>query len=83
MVVEIGRSKVVGDMSLLRALLLVGPLQSPEVAQSIMGEERDSSKRWNQTFPGNRCIFGCPGRPSISEWINRWRGQSPYELTTS
>lgn len=37
MVVEIGRSKDVGEMSLLRALLLMGPLQSPEVAQSIMG----------------------------------------------
>lgn len=83
MVVEIGRSKDVGEMSLLRALLLMGPLQSPEVAQSIMREERDLSKRWNQTFPGNRCVLGCLGSPSISEWINRWRGQSPYELTTS
>lgn len=47
MVVEIGRSKDVGEMSLLRALLLMRPLQSPEVAQSIMREERDLSKRWN------------------------------------
>lgn len=76
-------SKVVGEMSLLRALLLMGPLQSPGVAQSIMGEERDLSKRWNQTFPGNRCTLSGALVAHQSEWINRWRGQSPYELTTS
>lgn len=80
MVVEAERSKV-GGMDLLRASLLMGPLQSPVVASwGRRGTHpRDGTKLSLITDPLSRYLDS----PLICEWINLWQGQSPHDLTAS